>query len=174
VRTPRCREGAQATADKALILIVDDDFDFVEINRMVLERAGYRVASASEPQAALRKIHEEKPDLIISDLMMTAMDSGFSFTRALKEKPEYAGIPVIMSTSVSSAMGLDFRPRTAEEAKQMNVDAYFDKPLVPAKLLPKIAELLAGRSDKAAASADGAEDPAPGATGPAGASEGAE
>ena len=132
---------------------------------MVLERAGYRVATASEPQAALRVMHEEKPDLIISDLMMTAMDSGFSFTRALKEKPEYADIPVIMSTSVSSAMGLDFRPRTAEEAKQMNVDAYFDKPLVPAKLLPKITELLAGRSDQKgdgapsdAEAGDGAED----------------
>jgi CheY-like chemotaxis protein len=115
---------------------------------MVLERAGYRVVTASEPGAALSKMHEEKPDLIISDLMMTAMDSGFSFARAVKENPRYAGIPVILSTSVSSALGMDFRPRSAEEAKQMNVDAYFDKPLVPAKLLPKIAELLAGRSDQ--------------------------
>ena len=115
---------------------------------MVLERAGYRVVTASEPGAALAKMHEEKPDLIISDLMMTAMDSGFSFARAVKENPRYAGIPVILSTSVSSALGMDFRPRSPEEAKQMNVDAYFDKPLVPAKLLPKIVELLAGRSDQ--------------------------
>ena len=115
---------------------------------MVLERAGYRVVTASEPGAALSKMHEEKPDLIISDLMMTAMDSGFSFARAVKENPRYAGIPVILSTSVSSAIGLDFRPRSAEETAAMNVDAYFDKPLVPAKLLAKIAELLAGRSDQ--------------------------
>ena len=55
---------------------------------------------------------EEKPDLVISDLMMTAYDSGFSFARSIKEDPAFAGIPVILSTSVSSAMGLDFRPRT--------------------------------------------------------------
>ena len=118
---------------------------------MVLERAGYRVVTASEPQAALKKMAEEKPDLVISDLMMTSMDSGFSFARAIKEDPAYAGIPVILSTSVSSALGLDFRPRSEEETKQMNVDAYFDKPLVPAKLLSKVEELLAGRSGKGAA-----------------------
>ncbi len=59
-------------------------------------------------------------------------------------------------------MGLDFRPRSAEDAKQMNVDAYFDKPLVPAKLLAKVEELLAGRSggaapDSGAASQGGAD-----------------
>ena len=64
-------------------------------------------------------------------------------------------IPVILSTSVSSAMGLDFRPRSSEEAAQMNVDAYFDKPLVPAKLLAKIGELLAVRRDRAAGSRTG-------------------
>jgi two-component system, sensor histidine kinase and response regulator len=113
---------------------------------VVLERAGYRVMTAAEPQAALKKMAEEKPDVVISDLMMTDIDSGFSFARAIKQDPALAGIPVILSTSVSSAMGLDFRPRSDEETKQMGVDAYFDKPLVPAKLLSKIEELLAGRS----------------------------
>jgi CheY-like chemotaxis protein len=137
-----------ATAQQALILIVDDDFDFLEINRVVLERAGYRVMTAAEPQAALKKMAEEKPDVVISDLMMTDFDSGFSFARSIKQDPDFADIPVILSTSVSSAMGLDFRPRTDEETKQMGVDAYFDKPLVPAKLLAKIEELLAGRSGR--------------------------
>jgi len=123
---------------------------------MILERAGYRVVTAAEPQQALTKMAEEKPDLVISDLMMTALDSGFSFARSIKEDPRYADVPVILSTSVSSAMGLDFRPRSAEETTQMNVDAYFDKPLVPAKLLAKIAELLAGRSGSAAPTAPAA------------------
>jgi DNA-binding response OmpR family regulator len=63
---------------------------------------------------------------------------------------------VILSTSVSSAMGLDFRPRSTEDARQMNVDAYFDKPLVPAKLLAKVEELLAGRSGEAARESEAA------------------
>ena len=120
---------------------------------MVLERAGYRVVTASEPGAALSKMHEEKPDLIISDLMMTAMDSGFSFARTIKEDPNYADIPVILSTSVSSAMGLDFRPRTTAETAAMNVDAYFDKPLDARRLMAKVAELLAARREAAAARA---------------------
>jgi CheY-like chemotaxis protein len=140
------------TDEQPLILIVDDDYDFLEINRMILERAGYRVVTAAEPQQALAKMAKEKPDLVISDLMMTSLDSGFSFARAIKEDPRYADVPVILSTSVSSAMGLDFRPRSAEETAQMNVDAYFDKPLVPAKLLAKIEELLAARGGRAPAS----------------------
>ena len=92
-------------------MIVDDDYDFLEINRMILERAGYRVVTAAEPKQALVRMEEEKPDLVITDLMMTSLDSGFFFARTIKEDPRYAGIPVIIATSVSSALGLDFRPR---------------------------------------------------------------
>jgi len=127
----------------ALILIVDDDYDFLEINRMILERAGYRVMTASEPGEALAKIEHEKPDLVITDLMMTDLDSGFSFSRQVKQDPRFHDLPVIISTSVSSALGLDFRPRSDEELTEMHVDAYFDKPLDPRRLLDKVAELLA-------------------------------
>jgi two-component system alkaline phosphatase synthesis response regulator PhoP len=127
----------------ALILIVDDDYDFLEINRLILERAGYRVVTAAEPKQALALMDKERPDLVITDLMMTSLDSGFLFARNLKEDPRYADIPVIIATSVSSALGLDFRPRTDEERSSMNVDAYFDKPLDQAQLLATIAALLA-------------------------------
>jgi CheY-like chemotaxis protein len=158
------------TSTPALILIVDDDYDFLEINRMILERAGYRVITAAEPQQALTKMAKEKPDLVITDLMMTSLDSGFSFARTIKEDPRYAGVPVILSTSVSSAMGLDFRPRSLEETAQMSVDAYFDKPLVPAKLLAKIDELLAARDAQATAGGGGSAAP-PGGADPAGGAE---
>jgi len=126
----------------ALILIVDDDYDFLAINRHILEKAGYRVATASEPSEALARMQAEKPDLVITDLMMTSVDSGFSFSRAIKDDPRFAGVPVIISTSVSSALGLDFRPRSEEEMRTMHVDAYFDKPLDAQLLLAKVAELL--------------------------------
>jgi CheY-like chemotaxis protein len=134
------------TTDKpAPILIVDDDYDFLEITRLILERAGYRVVTAAEPKQALTRMEEEKPDLVITDLMMTSLDSGFLFARSIKEDPRYADIPVIIATSVSSALGLDFRPRSAEDMAQMHVDAYFDKPLDHARLLATIGELLAAR-----------------------------
>ena len=132
--------------ERALILIVDDDFDFLEINRMLLERAGYRVMTAAEPKTALLRMEDEKPDLVISDLMMTSLDSGFYFARTLKEDPRYTNIPVIIATSVSSALGLDFRPRTDEDREKMHVDAYFDKPLNVGRLLATITELLGARA----------------------------
>lgn len=133
------------TGTPALILIVDDDFDFLEINRHILERAGYRVQTAGDPDQALALMERERPDLVISDLMMTAIDSGFSFSRAIKENERWAGIPVIISTSVSSALGLDFRPKEDGDLAAMNVDAYFDKPLRADALLAKIEELLSRR-----------------------------
>jgi CheY-like chemotaxis protein len=142
--------------ESALILIVDDDYDFLEINRLILERAGYRVVTAAEPKQALVRMKEEKPDLVITDLMMTSLDSGFFFARTIKEDPRYADIPVIIATSVSSALGLDFRPRSDEERAQMHVDAYFDKPLDNARLLATIGELLGA---KAAGAAPGAPSP---------------
>ncbi|MBN1319512.1 MAG: response regulator [Thermoleophilia bacterium] len=134
------------TPEPALILVVDDDYDFLEINRMILERAGYRVVTAAEPKQALVRMEEEKPDLVITDLMMTTLDSGFLFARTIKEDPRYAEVPVIIATSVSSALGLDFRPRTAEDRAQMHVDAYFDKPLDHHRLLAMIGELLGPRA----------------------------
>jgi CheY-like chemotaxis protein len=128
--------------EPALILIVDDDYDFLEINRMILEKAGYRVVCASEPKQALALMEQDKPDLVITDLMMTNVDAGFSLSGAIKSDERYAHIPVIISTSVSSALGLDFRPRTDEDMKAMQVDAYFDKPLQAPALLEKVRELL--------------------------------
>lgn len=137
------------TQQKPLVLIVDDDYDFLEINRMHLERAGYRVVTAADPEAALRKMEEEKPDLVITDLMMTNLDSGFSLARTIREDPRYAGVPLVIATSVSSALGLDFRPRTPEEQAQMHADAYFDKPLDIPTLLETIARLLRRTTEQA-------------------------
>jgi CheY-like chemotaxis protein len=139
-------------AKSALILIVDDDYDFLELNRLVLERAGYRVTTAAEPRQALLLMEQEKPDLVITDLMMTTLDSGFLFARSIKEDARYADIPVIIATSVSSALGLDFRPRTDEERANMYVDAYFDKPLDRTRLLATISELLEAAGAGAGAS----------------------
>jgi CheY-like chemotaxis protein len=132
-------------AQAPLILLVDDDADFVEMNRRVLEAQGYRVQAAHDPAEALAKMAAEKPDLVVTDLMMSELDSGFSFSRRVKEDPRLREVPVIVATSVTSRMGLDFRPRTAEDLAAMNVDAYFDKPVAPKALLDKVRELLQGK-----------------------------
>jgi CheY-like chemotaxis protein len=129
-----------------LILLVDDDPDFTEINRRVLEAGGYRVAVSHDPAEAWRTIESEPPALVITDLMMSDLDSGFAFSRQLKADPRTKETPVIIVTSVSSQMGFDFRPRTADDLAAMHVDAYFDKPAPAKALLEKIASLLSRRS----------------------------
>ncbi len=129
-------------ADPRLILIVDDDYDFLEINRHILEKAGYRVTTAVSPSQAMERIAAEAPDLVITDLMMSEVDSGFSLSRRLRDDPRTAAVPIIMSTSVTTALGLDFTPRSAADLASMKIDAYFDKPLDGAALVAKVRELL--------------------------------
>ena len=131
------------TGDQALILIVDDDYDFLEINRFILEGAGYGVVTATNPAEAQQRIADTIPDLVITDLMMTSVDAGFAFSARLKEDPRTRDVPIIISTSVSSQLGLDFHPESATDLAKMRVDAYFDKPIDASALLAKVAELLA-------------------------------
>jgi len=130
------------TADQPLILIVDDDYDFLEINRFILEGAGYGVVTATNPAEAQQRIAEQTPDLVITDLMMTSVDAGFAFSGQLKGDARTAGVPIIISTSVSSQLGLNFRPETDADLATMHIDAHFDKPIDAQALLAKVKELL--------------------------------
>jgi two-component system alkaline phosphatase synthesis response regulator PhoP len=124
-----------------LIMLVDDDWDFLEPNRQLLESLGYRVACFSDPREALRSAETERPDLIVSDLMMKSLDSGFTLAREAKSR--WGGVPVILVTAASSQRGFNFSPRGREDLQAMNVDAFFDKPVDPAALIAKVQELLA-------------------------------
>jgi len=124
-----------------LILLVDDDRDFLEQNRGLLAGRGYRVACFSDPQEALAAAELERPDLVVSDLMMKALDSGFTLARTIKSR--YAGVPVVLVTAASSQRGFNFSPRGREDLQAMSADAFFDKPVAPAALIAKVEELLA-------------------------------
>ena len=130
------------SGEQTLILIVDDDYDFLEINRYILERAGYRVATATNPAEAVQRIAAETPDLVITDLMMTSIDAGFTLSAQIRNDPRTATVPIIISTSVSSQLGLNFKPQDDDDLAKMNVDAYFDKPIAANVLLAKVEELL--------------------------------
>ena len=123
-------------------MLVDDDPDFLAMNRSVLERKGYRVLTASSPQAAADAMRRDPPDLVVTDLMMKELDAGFSLSRTIKEGRETAHIPVIIVTAASSQRGFDFRPRNAVDLAAMRADAFLDKPVSPAALLAKVEELL--------------------------------
>jgi len=130
--------------DGVTILLVDDDKDFLELERRILESRGYHVTCFSDAMAALAALHTDPvtPSLVVTDLMMTRLDSGFTFARALKADPRTARLPVIIVSAVSSQKGFDFKPRTAADLQAMGADAFFDKPVAPEALLAKVQELL--------------------------------
>jgi len=127
------------------VIIVDDDHDFLEMNRRVLVQNGYRVLCCTNYEDALRCIKKHRPSLVVTDLMMDSMDSGFVLSRRIKQDPELQGIAVIIVTAASSRHGFDFKPQTPEELAGMNADAYFDKPLSCPVFLKKVSELTRGR-----------------------------
>ncbi len=130
------------TKPQHLILLVDDDPDFIEINRHILEPAGYRVICAEDPQEAWVLMQEHSPDLVVSDLMMSNLDSGFSFAQQIKNDERFRNTPVIIVTGVGSQAGFDFTPRTEEDLRAMHADAFLTKPVRAADLLQKVATLL--------------------------------
>lgn len=117
------------------ILVVDDEIHIVQIVKFNLEkRGGYEVLTAKNGEEGLEMAKSEKPDLILSDVMMPKM-SGFQFCEALKKDSEIKSIPFIILT----AKGQENDIKTGEE---LGVDDYITKPFSPKALLEKVAEIL--------------------------------
>jgi CheY-like chemotaxis protein len=124
------------------IMLVDDDRDFLEMNRSILAAQGYRVDCLTDADQAWERMQSPVPDLVITDLMMKSLDSGFSLARKIKSDPRFIAIPVIIVTAVASQRGFDFNPQSREDLEVMGADAYFDKPVSPQLLITKVKELL--------------------------------
>jgi CheY-like chemotaxis protein len=129
------------------IVVIDDDADFLDLNSRMLERAGYRVRGFSTAADAVRAMRDDAPDLVITDLMMENLDSGFAFARAVSEDPQLKCVPVIVITAMTSQRGYDFRPRNDDDLAAMNAAAYFEKPVDYARLIAKVEEILKNRGN---------------------------
>jgi CheY-like chemotaxis protein len=128
--------------NEPLIIIVDDDPDSRLITRMILSPLAPRIEAFPEPDAAFAFMESNAPALIVSDLMMNSLTSGFDFAKRVKNDPRFSRIPLIMLTAVAGKLGFDFKPRTDADLTAMNVDAFFEKPPQPELLLAKVRELL--------------------------------
>jgi DNA-binding response OmpR family regulator len=126
---------------KTKILLVDNDVDFIDLNKAVLENNEFDVVVAYSGAEGLDRVRFEQPDLIVLDLMMEKHDTGFGFARALKADPTSKNIPILMLTAVGSETGMDFSQEL--DGYWMKTDDYANKPLLPEDLVKKINELLA-------------------------------
>jgi len=127
---------------KPLILLVDDDHDFLKIHEELLEGFGYRVKCFTNPDNVIDFCEREKPDLIITDIMMGTVDSGFSLARAVKEHEDFNEIPLIIVSAVKHKLSVDFNPKDEKELETIGADAFFEKPLEITAVREKIHELI--------------------------------
>ena len=135
-------------SDRARILVVDDDPDIIRATTRVLESRGYRVIAALNGEECLEKIGEERPDLIIMDLLMPKLD-GFGVCRALRENVKYAkysDIPILIATAVREDASR--RRYELEMGIDLNVDDYIEKPIRPLDLLHRVEKLLQKQNAK--------------------------
>ena len=123
------------------ILLVDDDPDFVEATKVVLE-SKYQVVTAYDGDEGLKKVVEEKPDLIILDVVMPGKD-GFAVCKELKENPHYyffSEIPVLMLTIFPR--GIDKVNILLSAGVTTEAEGYVQKPVEPDELLRRAEELI--------------------------------
>ncbi|HOT97669.1 MAG TPA: response regulator [bacterium] len=126
--------------EKKRILLVDDDPDFVEINRMILEAAEYEVDAADSVARALQMLNEADYDVLVIDLMMEERDSGFTLTYAVRNDERLRHLPILMLTSAQEKTGFSFQ--FSEDKEWMKVDDFASKPLKPADLVARIGRLI--------------------------------
>jgi two-component system sensor histidine kinase/response regulator len=81
------------------ILLIDDEFSFLEALALLLTQEGYSVVTASDGAEALVRLGERRPDLVITDYWMPGMD-GLELCRRLEENPAWRSIPVLLMTAV--------------------------------------------------------------------------
>ena len=120
---------------KPRVLVVDDDIDFVESTKIVLESKPYEVIVAYGGAEGLRKAREQNPDLILLDIIMPGKD-GFTVAEQLKKDPELSRIPIIMLTSFSTKRGETSIP--VIRGYELEAEDYIDKPVTPDELLRRV------------------------------------
>ncbi len=126
-------------SDKQHVLVVDDDPDLVESISMKLESDSFRVSKAYDGIEAWDKIKEERPDLIILDVMMPRKN-GYELCRELKKDDQYKDITVVLLTAVGDAVSTT--TYTHCDGKTTPADDFIPKPIDLDKLMEIVKEYL--------------------------------
>ena len=132
---------------KKTVLLVDDDYDLLEINKMTLERAGFAVLTADNGEEGFLVASRQAVDVAVLDVMMDTPTEGFTLARQLRQDPRTRHIPLLMLTSVNTeneAIGSFVRFSDRDrDPEWLPVDRFVDKP-IKADDLVSIVRTLAG------------------------------
>lgn len=122
----------------AMILIADDDPDFVQIMSTILESEGYEVVSAKDGDGALLAMRQGGVELVLLDVMMASVLDGVGVAHEMQQDPALKNIPIIMVSSIVSTPHASMFPTD----EYVPMDAWITKPVQPDDLLQKISKLL--------------------------------
>jgi len=124
---------------KKKVLLVDDDADFVDLHKVVLEKNGYEVAVAYNGDQCKQKVKSDKPDVIVLDIMMASVGDGMFVAQDLRKDEVYKDIPIIVVTAVNQTPPFNIGPDEA----WLPVDVFLEKPVEPERLLAEIEKKVA-------------------------------
>ena len=122
----------------AKVLLVDDEEEFVEVTKLLLESNGFAVVTAYNGEQGKKVADAEEPDLVILDVMMETKTAGFDAARWLRANDATKEIPIIMLTAVNQEVPWRFGP----DDIWLPVDTFLDKPVSPEELLKRVEKQL--------------------------------
>ena len=125
------------------VLIIDDEDDARAFCSSVVINSGYEPLMAMNGEEGIRKVKEEKPDLVILDIMMPKQ-SGIRMYRELKTDPQFRGIPVIVLSAIAEKTFLRSQSALAEfgDAPVPEPEAYIEKPAEPEEMEAMVKKLI--------------------------------
>jgi CheY-like chemotaxis protein len=126
----------------AKIKIIDDDLDLAEDLSLLLKNAGHETSTRDDTEGAVAVLIEEKPDLLILDVMFPENPAGgFDLAREIRNTPALKDLPVILLTAINQEFPMDFSSRDIDP-EWMPVHEFLEKPVASEVLLEKVDKLL--------------------------------
>jgi DNA-binding response OmpR family regulator len=123
------------------ILIIDDDPDIRRTLQVILESNGYHVITSADPDLGMEMLKDQRPDLLILDVMMTTWQDGFVMSREIRNDSELKNTPILMLTAIDGITGFDFKD-CAGDSTWVPVDTFLNKPVESQTLLEEVDKLL--------------------------------
>jgi CheY-like chemotaxis protein len=126
---------------KRKVLLIDDDQDLLRSFHINLEIIGYEVTTATDSEEGLKSLKNDRPDIIILDVMMNTNLEGYNFLHKIKEDSEYKTIPVLLLTGMADQIGVNLYS-AVEDVKALPNVRFQDKPIPPIKLVEIIEDMI--------------------------------
>ncbi len=120
------------------ILVVDDDPDFVSATKIILEKNNHEVISAPNGDTGYRRAREEKPDLVILDVIMDTVLEGLSVSQRMHDDPDLREVPIIMVTSIANTDYAELFPTD----EFIHINAFLSKPISADELIRQVNKYL--------------------------------